>query len=298
MKKKIKSNTLFRINTILKGLSAKEPETRKYKYSYSEYTEAGQLSMDIRYNEDGEVEEKYMNKYDSDGRLLEEITYLGEHDVAEHKTYERNEEGLITCSYKHYQDGEKDTIHYTRDSAGNLIEKITIDSFNEEEAREVIEYENNKVTNRKVIEYDELMLEESYSYDDEGHLVSHSKWSIEYEDFRFLNEFDTKGNLIKALRHNLKGDLVSKVVYTYNGDKLTRIQDESQRGETTTTLTYDENDNPVEQVELNKQGEINNRAIRKYNPNGDVIESEVFINHQGKTANQHYVLQYEYTYYD
>lgn len=298
MKKKIKSNTLYRINTVLKGLSNNETETRKHKHSYSEYTEGGQLTLDIRYNEDGEVDEKYINKYDSKGRLLEETTYLGEHDVAEHKTYERNENGLIICSYKHYQDGEKDTIHYNRDAAGNLTEKITIDSYKEEEARELIDYKDDKATQRKVYEYDELMLEESYNYDPDGNMTSHSKWSIEYEDLRFLNEFDSNGNIIKALRHNLKGDLVSKISYTYEKDKLVHIREENQQTETTTTLTYDEKDNPIEQVEVNKKGDTNNRALRTYNENGDVIESEVFINHQGKSANQHYVIQYEYTYYD
>lgn len=298
MKKKIKSNTLYRISTLVKGPGGEETETRRYKYSYSEYTEDGQMLVDIRYNEDGEVEEKYVNKYDSSGRLSEELTYLTEDEIAEHKSYERDEKGQIFRAFKHYQDGEKDTIHYTRDEAGNLVEKVTIDSYNEEEARETIEYKENKITHRSVFEYDELTLEESFTYDPDGNMSGHTKWSTEDEDSRFVSEFDTSGNLVRAMRYSMKDELLSRVVYTYEGNLLTLIVDESTTGKNTTTLKYDAKGNLTEQVEVNKNGQINNQANRKYNENGEVSESEVFINYHGRGVNQHYVLEYAYEYYD
>ena len=297
MKKKIKSTTLHRFDSVISPSTGNKTESRGYKYSHSTFNEDGQILMEIRYNEDGEEEEKFVNTYDSKGRLTEEITYLSDEEMAEHKSYERNEQGQIIRAYKHYQDGDKDTIHYNRDDGGKLIEKITIDSYNEEEAREIIEYVNDKLKQRKVYEYDELMLDESYNYDDEGNITEYSKWTIEEENSKFFNLFDKKGNLVKAMKHNLKDKLISKAEYMYDADKLVKIIEENQYEKNTTTLTYDDHGNPLEQVELNRAGELNNQAIRKYNDNHDVAESEVFIDFHGQRINQHYVLKYEYEYF-
>jgi len=298
MKKKIKSTTLHRFDTKISGSSGNKTESKGHKYSYSTFNEAGKTLLEIRYNEDGEVEEKFVNKYDAEGRLTEEITYLSDEEMAEHKSYERNEQGKIIRAYKHYQDGDKDTIHYKRDDDGKLIEKNTIDSYDEEEAREIIEYVNDKVKQRKVYEYDELMLDESYSYDDEGNITEFSKWTIEDENSKFFNLFDKKGNLVKAMKHNLKDEMISKAEYIYSVDKLVKITEENQYEKNTTTLTYDEHGNPLEQIELNREGEINNQIIRIYNDNHDISESEVFINFHGKGINQHYVLKHENEYFD
>jgi nuclear transport factor 2 (NTF2) superfamily protein len=298
MKKKIKSTTIQRINTPATGSAEPSRTSKGYTYSHSNYTADGQLIAETRYNEDGEVEEKYENKYDEEGRLIEELTFLDGDEIAEHKTYERDDTGQVVKAYKHYQDGEKDTIHYKRDDDGRLIEKATIDSFDEEEAREIVEYEKDKVSRRKVYEYDELVLDESYQYDKDGNMVEHTKWSIEEEDARFINTFDTSGKLIKALKENLKGKLLSRVEYRYEGDRLTKVSEEHPYGSNTTTLIYDERGNPIEQVEVDQHGEMNNKALRKYNENNDVVESEVFINFHGRGINQHYLLTYTHEYYD
>lgn len=296
MKNNIKSTTLYRINT-MPAAPGEEAETRKFKYSYTEYDETGHLVLEIRYNEDQEVEEKIVNKYDDQGRLIEEISYLDEDEMAEHKAYEWNAAGQIERAYKIYQDGEKDTIHYKRNDKGKLNEKVTIDSYDEEEAREIIEYENDKVKTRKIFEYDELMLEESYDYDDEGKMTGHTKWTIEDEDAHFRNSFDKNGNLLKAQKFNKQEKLISQAEYIFEGEKLNSIVEEDQYSRNTTTLSYDEKGNPTGQVEVNREGKTNNRALRKYNDNQDVIESEVWIKFHGKGLDQHYVLKYEYEYY-
>ena len=299
MKKKIKSTTIQRINTPATGSAALSKAAKGYTYSHSTYTADEQLLTETRFNEEGEVEEKYENKYDEEGRLIEELTYLEGEEVAAHKTYERDDKGQVIKAFKHYQDGEKDTIHYKRDNEGRLIEKATIDSYDEEEAREVIEYEKDKVSRRRIFEYDELMLDESYEYDQEGNMVEHTKWTIEEEDAKFINTFDASGKMIKALKQDLKkGKLLSRIEYHYDGERLTKVSEEHPYGTNITTLIYDEKGNPVEQVEVDQHGEINNKALRRYNENDDVVESEVFINFHGRGIDQHYLLTYTHEYHD
>lgn len=297
MKKKIKSTTMYRVSFVYVSPDS-DPKTATSKYSYSEYDNEGHLLTNIKYNDEQEIEEKIVNKYDEKGRLLEELSYLDEDEVAENKAYEWNEAGQIEKAYKIYQDGEKDTILYKRNEQGKLIEKITIDSYNEEESREIIEYEGEKVKSRKVFEYDELMQEESYLFDEGGNMVEHNKWTMEEEDARYKNLFDEKGNLLETHKYNLKEELLSKAVYVFENDKLVSINESGPRSNSKTTLSYDEHGNAIGQEEVNKAGRVDNRAVRKYNENQDVLESEVWIFYHGKAPDQHYILKYEYTYHD
>ncbi len=298
MKKKIRSTTVYRINSARPDLTGVESGARGHKYTRTTFTEEGQLLTEERFNEEEELEEKYEKRYDDKGRLREEITYLEEDMVAEHMTYERDAGGNVVRAFKHYQDGEKDTIEYKRDSDGRLLEKVTIDSFREVEAREVIDYSSDRVSDRKVYEYDELVLEESYEYDDDGNMTEHSKWTVEDENARFRNVFDPRGNLLQAMKYDLQGKLLSIVKYRYVENRLVGIIEETPYGTNTTTLVHDEHGNPVEQAEVDQDGELNNKATRKYNADGEVTEAEIFINLKGRGVNQHYTLKYEYEYYD
>ncbi|MCD4698197.1 MAG: hypothetical protein K8S16_18385 [Bacteroidales bacterium] len=297
MRKKIKSVTMFKYDIVLKDVTAKELEESGYKYAYSEFDKNENKISEIRYAIEGETEEKYINKFDENGYLYEEMNYISDDELAEHKTYERDKKGNVVNAFKHYQDGDKDTIKYLRDESGKLLEKITIDSFNEEEAREVIEYKNDKVSSRKIFEYDELVLEESYDYNDNGNMIEHNKWSIEQEDAKFLTIYNPNGTIKKALRHNSKDELISKAEYTYNEDRLTCIEEESQYGKNKTVIEYDEGGNPIVQTERNNKNEINNIAKRKYNENNDITETEVFIDFHGRGINQKYLLKYSYEYF-
>ena len=288
---------MFKYDIVLKDVTAKELEESGYKYAYSEFDKNENKISEIRYTIEGEIEEKYINKFDENGYLYEEMNYISDDELAEHKTYERDKKGNVVNAFKHYQDGDKDTIKYLRDESGKLLEKITIDSFNEEEAREVIEYKNDKVSSRKIFEYDELVLEESYDYNDNGNMIEHNKWSIEQEDAKFLTIYNPNGTIKKALRHNSKDELISKAEYTYNEDRLTCIEEESQYGKNKTVIEYDEGGNPIVQTERNNKNEINNIAKRKYNENNDITETEVFIDFHGRGINQKYLLKYSYEYF-
>ncbi|MCF8367884.1 MAG: hypothetical protein K9G76_02490 [Bacteroidales bacterium] len=229
--------------------------------------------------------------------MYEELNYISHNEIAEHKTYERDSKGNVVVAYKHYQDGEKDTIKFERDHEGRLIEKVTIDSYNEEESREKIQYEGDKVVQRKISEYDELVLEENFKYDEKGNLMEHSKWSVEEEDARYVHLYNPDRTINKVLKYNLKEELISKAEYKYSGDQLIQILEESGYGKTITEIEYDDQGNAITQTEKNARNEVNNIAKRKYNENNDITETEVFIDLHGKGINQNYMLKYTYEYF-
>lgn len=297
-KKKIKSTTLMKFDYVIEDVVAEEIEIKGAKYSYTEFDEQGNLLLEVKYNKNGGVEEKYENKFNDLGQLVEEIIYLPDDEVAQHKTFEYNNEGSIAKAHKHYQDGSKDTVT-SRYEHGKLVEKITTDSDDEVEAKEEFVYKDSHLVSRKVYEYDELVSDESFDYDESGNLIEQTKWTTDDQDSKYYNHFNEKGNLIKTLTSNIKDELLAKNEYFYDEEGLLeKINEESIHGKNTTLLEYDEHKNSIRQVEINQQGDFNNEALRMYNENNDVVESEVMVNLHGMGINQHYILKYEYEYFD
>ena len=298
MAKKIKSVNLYKNDLFPTQPDPGKTGANGYKYSTTEYDRNGNVVLELKFNPDHELEDKYENKYNDDGFLIEEKHYLSYREIAEHKTYELDKDGKIQKAFKHYSDGSKDTINYTYDSNGNLVEKITIDSYDEVEAKDVFEYDGGNLVKKESYEYDELIAKNTFVYDPDGNLVEETSWT-EDDSTRRKNIYDENGNLEKVLFYNKKDELVAKTIYTYNEKgRITGVEEETPYGKNSTVITYDANGNAVEQIEKNEQGEINNSAKRKFNDNNDVIETEVFIDMHGKGVNQQYVLMYEYEYFD
>lgn len=283
---------------VIEDVVAKEIELKGAKYSYTEFDKNGNVILEVRYNKNGGIEEKYVNNFNELGQLIEEIIYLSDDEIAQHKTFEYNENGNVVKAHKHYQDESKDTISYRYDE-GRLVEKITADSEDEMEAKEELKYDGSRLMSRKVYEYDELVLDESYDYDEAGNLIEQTKWTTEEQDSKYYNLFNEKGNLIKTLTSSIKDELLAKSEYYYDEEGLLeKIEEETIHGKNITSLEYDENNNSIKQIEKNQHGEINNEAERKYNENQDVVEAEVFVNFHGMGINQHYILKYDYQYFE
>ncbi|MBN2174304.1 MAG: hypothetical protein JW731_09240 [Bacteroidales bacterium] len=297
MSKKIKTATIFRIG--LKDDEVPVEKNLSKKYSYVEYDTFGNVVLEEKYDEEGMVEEKYVYKYDDQGKLIEELTYLTEDEIVGHKTFDRDENGEITKAYVHYHDGSYDTEKYTYNAAGKLLEKITIDTDGEYESKETSIYENDRIIKREEYDGDELILEETFEYDDDGNLAGHTKWSVQEDQINYVNSFDGKGNVIKSLKYNNLDQLIGKTTYTYNDQgKIAQITEEMPHTTATTKIIYDTWGNAIQQTETNENGLVNNHVERKYNENNQTIESKVTINFHGTRIDQKYLLKYEYEYFD
>jgi len=299
MNKKIKSITLFKYDFINQKRSGEESDEKGNKFSYTELDEKGNLLVEIKYNPQGEVEEKYLYTFDNQGNLTEEISYLSDDEIAEHKTYEYEPEGKLMKAFKHYADGSKDIILYDYDIHGNLSSKTTTDSENEIEAKEILEWENKSLVKKEVYEFDELVSKETNAFDEKGNRIENSKWTPDEGTTRSEYFYNDKGDLFKQLIYNKDDKLVAKTIYSYNEHgKVVEMNDESIRSKSNTTILYDEKGNATDQTEVNENGEVNNRAIRKYNDRNEVVETSVIIDLHGKGLNQEYLLHYEYEYFE
>ncbi|MEZ5197217.1 MAG: hypothetical protein R2764_12690 [Bacteroidales bacterium] len=298
MAKKKKSVSLFKKDLTPSSSRSAKAERKGRKHTYTEFDEKGNLVLEIKYNEEAEVDEKLEITYDDNGFIKEEKSFFEGNELSDHASYERDENGVIRKSFKHYQDGTTDTINYRYDTDGNLIEKVTVDSYDEVESKELATYENGKLILKEIYEYDELMAKETYLFDDYGNMIEHHTWSPDDGNRSYKHVYDEKGNLIQSNQYNNKEELSGKAVYSYNKiGKVVEAIEETPYGTSKTSITYDENGNAVEQLETNSSGEVNNKVERKYNADNDVTEAVVFINFHGRSVDQNYVLNYEYTYF-
>jgi len=298
MAKKVKSINLYKKDFFPSKSNPEKVRSNEYKFSTTEYDENGNVVLELKFNADHQLEDKFVNKYNDKGVLVEEKHYLSAKDLAEHKTYELDESGKILQAFKHYNDGTRDKIQYTYDNNGNLTEKTTIDSYDEVEAKEVFEYEGTNLIKKESFEYDDLVSKDTFAYDPDGNVVEESSWTEE-DSNRRSNTYDKNGHIEKVLFYNKKDELVAKTTYRYNEEgKIIGVAEETPYGNSKTTISYDEKGNAIEQIEKNDQGVLNNSAKRKFNENNDVVETEVFIEMHGKGVNQQYELRYEYAYFN
>jgi len=299
MTKKINSITVFKYD-LPPGNPEPEFDSGKfYKHSYTEMNVFGEVTLDVKYLSNGEVDEKTVRTFNEKGNPVEQILYIQGDEIAEHKTFETDDRGKVIKVKNHYADGTFDTTLFKYNPQGLLLEKTTIDSDNEVEARENFIYQGERLAARNVQEFGEIVAEESFTIDATGKVTETTKLERDGETEHNQQFWDDKGRLIKILTYNRKEKLIAKMLYTYNDSGLiTETDYETVRGRVITSVKYDDHGNAIEQTETNGRGEVNHSVTRKYNEENDVILTNVFINRQGRDVNEKYILKYEYVYFE
>jgi|AntAceMinimDraft_17_1070374.scaffolds.fasta_scaffold06264_6 antitoxin component YwqK of YwqJK toxin-antitoxin module len=296
MKKLIKSITSYRKDYLLKNAQTNKIDTKEFKLSYTEYNRQNKIVKDIRYNQDGSIEQMYKYRYNDKGQMIEETLSYSENEIAEKRTFELDDKGLVKKEFRPYLDGNVDTLVYNYDSENNLIEKTIIDSDNNIDSKDVFEYNNKKITKESVYEEaDNLISYNIYKYDEAGNIVETIKWEAEdNKKIKIVDFFIEKGSRTKSLVYNSLNQLISKTIFIEENDRIIQVLEEDQYKKDTTNITYDKKGNIIEEKEYNIKNQLNHKVIKKYNDNNDIIESAVFIDRHEQGINQDYVVRYEY----
>ena len=95
MTKPLKTATLYKNDYLREDAQSDDLKIKAYKYSETHYDEQGNVVMEIKYAQNGEISEKIVNRYNENGHLMEEIYFLDEDEIAERKTFERDTAGKI-----------------------------------------------------------------------------------------------------------------------------------------------------------------------------------------------------------
>ncbi len=238
--------------------------------SVTQYDEQGHLFEEIKYNSDGEIEERHHYKYDNAGRVVEYKMEMPLDEVEESTRTTRNEKGFATCIQKFYGDdgGEKRDFIYN-----NLDEVESISHYDEEgvlEQKEVLSYDDKKRLVKREV-YDEnnsLNKVTTFLYGDNDQPVEQNEFDSKNNLLsKVAFTYDDHGNEIKVLQTNEKGEKTTVIITQY--DDLHRPVHRKSSGFYTriTQYAYDEKGNLTEESLSDENGMIITRSLHDYDEN-------------------------------
>ncbi len=283
MKKKLLKETSYRSDYQYKGKDEPPVEISSYQTSYREFNEAGQVTLDITFLDDGSVDRKYIYEYE-DGKLVDEKLYFGGDELTEHYSYVYEGDRLVK-SYVHYQDGSKDTVSYDYDDSGLLIKKTSRDEDGAIEEMEERTYDNGNLTGLKRFEYGDMetpVLEEHNKYDENGMLIEHIVHDHQEEKVvKEVLEYDENGNE-NLLKTYVNDQLQEKAAFARNDQgRATEIIEEKPGQRIKILQEYDERGNPVKQEVYDRFDNQLYRADRKFDEMNNLQEAVVLRDDKG-----------------
>ena len=298
---KIKSISLYKYDYILKDINSDEFELKGGIFSKATYDPEGRTLSEIKHDAEGGVEQNYGYVYNEQGVKIADRSWDENGDLIDDMEYDVDADGKIQFAYKNYLDGSKDTITYRYDDAGKLLEKEVRTDEDEVEMVEKFVYEGNyEVLHESRGEDGQVVYRKETGYNEKSHILEEKTWMAETDaTTRVVNEYAEDGELSSVASFSDDGDLIFRVAYERDEKgHIVKVNEESPDRKITTLIEYDSQGNAIVQQELNEQGKINSRIERTFDADGNVTESEAIIDTHGAGRNQHYVLKYEYEFYE
>lgn len=297
---KIKTINLYKYDYVLKDINSEDFELKGGIYNKSTYDKEGRTLSEIKYDAQGEIEQNYSYAYNEQGAKIAERSWDESGDLIDDMEYDVDANGKTRFAYKNYLDGSKDTITYSYNDEGKLIEKAVRTDEDELELVDTFSYEGNDLVLHETRDEDgEVVFREEMILDEKGKVLETSNWNIESDSTtRVVNEYDDEGELRCVSSFSEDGKLLFKVSYERKGDMITGVSEETPDRKVLTSIEYDDKGNAVAQEERNEKGEINSRTERKFDENSNVIEAETLIDMHGLGRNQQYLLKYEYEFFE
>lgn len=192
-------------------------------------------------------------KYDENGNEIVREMYLGEGIIEIKTETSYNSKGQVT--------GE---INYGEDS--EITDRMEIERDESENAAKVITYYADGSQSIK-----------TYSRENNGRLVI-IKEADDEGGFESCEEivFDENGNVIEKTVYDEENQVKEKYLFTYNNSgKLTAEQTfEGNHKISESALTYDEAGNLTKKITYNRDGEVIDYVILRYDENGNMIEQQ------------------------
>jgi hypothetical protein len=305
MDPKLKSIQRYTSHYKLLSFNEAPEKDSEFKSSFMLFDTKGNIVEEIKYTPGAEVEERIINQYDAQNKLIEESIHFVLDNVFEKRTIKRNEKGFATEEKKEYPDGSLDLTIYTLDSNDDIVEVLKYNEDNTLEGKVILSYENHKVIEEK-------------KFDEMGQVLEHRKQA-----------YDSKGNIKEIIEFSPEENIAYKTIYDYDKDgynsassyfdahenlivKTTSIHDEkgnliekyiedfsSSSGRRTMTFGYDDKNNCIEEAVFAANGSLLRKLSTKFDSFGNPIEElnfEVDLTHGGR--DEYYGNRYEYEFYE
>ena len=294
---RIKSETIYRIDHI-PGDEVEIIDEQEGIQSYHEYDESGRLILEIAYTRDGEIADKTEFRYNEAGNPLETLIYGEDNEVLERKEIIWGDQ-RIRQEIIHYMDGSEDIHDFFYDDLGNLTGISVKDDEDELEFTENYFYEDGKLVKiERRDEDDELIFSQEDEYEN-GNLKIRKIWSVEEEEpYTIIQHFNERGHRVEELRYNADDELVERNIFEEDEQgRVARTIEENKRIKNTTEFSFDDNGKVIYQKEIDLNGELNHEAWRYYDPEGEPVKTTVEAVIKSSGEKRAYSLLYQRKYY-
>ena len=294
-KRKIRVMKAIRFDYTIQSFQDEEISIIENPAFYREYDENENMIKEIIYGPGGYLSEKYAFVY-QDGKMIEQIVYLDEDTIAEHQYFEYQEDKIVKQITK-YQEGEDET-QWVYDDKGRIISKTTYDE-GEESDKTIYKFENNSI-HKQIFDEGDLVLEEFEVMDSEGHVIENRNNNLidEVEAITTYN-YSASGKVEVETQTSPNGKLLQRIENEY-GENGQQIAMRTTDGYATSFIEfkYDDNGNEIFQLETNEEGDINHKVERKFDGEGNIMETEVSIFYHGEGMDSRYHIKYDYTFFE
>ena len=223
---------------------------------------------------DGEIYTRYVYKYNSQGKVAEEIFYHGSDLVnyASKRVYLFNSEGLSLGAVHYDSDGTVISKYdFVYDDDGNRVEEHYENSIY------VFEYDNNgNMIEQYEFENGALVTEAQFIYDDQNRLIDET-WMDGNGIFEHVTKrYNSQGLPVEASVYGEGNAWLGTTSINYDGDGkvIERIDKVHNQNDVCQTFKYDSNGNLVEHViDYQEYVEV---IAHTYDSHNNQILTEVF----------------------
>lgn len=299
-KQLIKETLIYKKELLLKSAADDALDEREFLFNKTTYDTDGRVISEITFDPEGEMIQQVVFRYNENGYLVEEKSQDADGFDVEHKTFEVTDKGKIAKEYKHYMDGTADTIHYTYNGKDELIKKQIVDPDGDTEIVEEFSYTNGMVSHHVVKDGEgELLSEKKIRYNEKGNPVSIEEYDgSEGASSKKEIEYYPSGNKKHALTYNEDDQLIERILMKEDDKgRLVQVMEETAMKKNTVNFTLNDDGNIVAQEEFDRNGELISKVQRVYDDGKRLLASDVFIHGGGRGLSRNYTLRQEYVFW-
>jgi len=261
------------------------------------FNEKGNVVVDSKYDQDGELEERHSYAYNQQGSLIDHTVEMPLDDVVEKFVHERNEADQLAIVTKFYGDESGERTVYVYNENNLPIEITYYDADGEKESIENYQYnEKQDVVEKKVMSFfdDAQNKTHQYEYNDKGLLMQYVVTS-ENDKTITAYTYNTHDLEERCIQNNANGKKLLEITSEYD-DNLRLIKKVTKGYYTRiTTLAYDDHGRIIEELLSDENNFVIARNAFHYNEAGRVEEEVVYetdLTRAGRDT--HMILRYEY----
>lgn len=265
------------------------------------HPEWGTPVAEVQYDLHGNVEQQTDYQYSDKGFMVREVLRESDGEVVEERSFEPDDRQRTGREFRHYIDGSHDVITFYYDDAGRVVKKITADDEGEVERVEEFEFLDGKPLRETATDGEgNVLMEIGYTYNEAGLLEEvHVLNPEEGEEYQKVHDYTPEGKRRSTLVYDNEGELIERYLFEVNEQgHPAMVVEENRMKKNTIRMEYDAQGHVVFQEEHDLNGELASRVERRYDPDGNLLESRVVLRNPRMGILQEYTVLHQYAFFN